>query len=394
MSPIVQDKAPDEAQSGAFTNLEAGLEEETSPRSVLWRLFDNKNSIRKPLPPIPQTSIERQHAAVHDHALNVSALLQDDQRKEHSLKQKTVLYLGYGSNMSSQTLRKTRGITPLSQINVCVPDLCLTFDLPGVPYLEPCFAATQYRDPATGRPRYPNGRLASDADRQHKHEDEDEEEHTLLPPHHSTADETTTWRKPLVGVVYEVTLSDYAHIIATEGGGASYQDIAVDCYPFPAPYDPSHPVPDHPTTTPFRAHTLLSPTHQHSSTQPNGDTTPRKSHRIRDPTYAQPSPRYKSLLVTGAHEHDLPTSYRAYLSSIQAYYVTTRRQRVGQVLVQTLWLPLLLFSIVLSALFADERGKAPRWLVRVQKGLFEGIWWSYDVVLRKVFGDGERTIGT
>ena len=34
-------------------------------------------------------------------------------------------------------------------MGVFVPELRLTFDLPGIPYAEPCFAGTQYRDPST-----------------------------------------------------------------------------------------------------------------------------------------------------------------------------------------------------------------------------------------------------
>ena len=59
--------------------------------------------------------------------------------------------------------------------------------------------------------------------------------------------------------VYEVTLADYAKIIATEGGGREYRDGVIDCYPFPKDFDPSDPVPYQPSTTPFKARTLLSP---------------------------------------------------------------------------------------------------------------------------------------
>ena len=61
--------------------------------------------------------------------------------------EKTVLYLAYGSNLSAETFKGNRGIRPLSAVNVHVPSLNLTFDLAGIPYIEPCFANTQYRTP-------------------------------------------------------------------------------------------------------------------------------------------------------------------------------------------------------------------------------------------------------
>jgi hypothetical protein len=87
--------------------------------------------------PIPQTSTGRLEAAAHDRALDVDSLIHPkDKAAAIEKTEKTILYLAYGSNLSSETFRKTRGIVPISQVNVLVPDLTLTFDLPGVPYLE------------------------------------------------------------------------------------------------------------------------------------------------------------------------------------------------------------------------------------------------------------------
>ena len=112
--------------------------------------------------------------------------------KEHG----TVLYLAYGSNLCYETFQKRRAIKPLSQVNVLVPELRLTFDLPGIPYAEPCFANTARRDVDQAP-----GKL--EAERQALG--------TKKPGYHKDR-----WRKGMVGVVYEVTPSDYAHIIATE----------------------------------------------------------------------------------------------------------------------------------------------------------------------------------
>ncbi|KAK6509126.1 hypothetical protein TWF481_003889 [Arthrobotrys musiformis] len=94
-----------------------------------------------------------------------------------------VKYLAYGSNLSAETFLGRRGIKPLSQVNVRVPSLTLSFNLAGIPYKEPRFANV--------RPR----------------EDHDQE---------------------LMGAVYEVTPEDYRTILMTEGG---YSVIEVTCFP-------------------------------------------------------------------------------------------------------------------------------------------------------------------
>jgi hypothetical protein len=96
-------------------------------------------------------------------------------------------YLAYGSNLSSETFRGRRGIRPLAQTNVIVPSLELTFDLPGIPYLEPCFANVRRR--------------------------KDDGANT----------------RSLIGVAYLVTAQDYARIIATKGGGLSYEEVVIKC---------------------------------------------------------------------------------------------------------------------------------------------------------------------
>ncbi|EEP81192.1 predicted protein [Uncinocarpus reesii 1704] len=379
-------KAPSEAPPDALASTAATLDE--GPLRTPWYYFQGRTSTPIPAAPIPQISAARQRAAAHDHALDVDALLEQHPRQDGLLQQQTVLYLAYGSNMSSETFRNTRRIVPLAQINVCVPDLSLTFDLPGIPYLEPCFAGTQYRDPQTGQPLYPHGHFAPHTDPSRDDRDGDDKG-SLLRSDDSALDDTNVWRGPLVGVVYEVTLADYARIIATEGGGASYIDVAIDCYPFPPDYDPSQPVPARPSTAPFRAHTLLSP-----ANNPKRNAGAGTSHRARHPTYSQPSPRYKSLLVSGAKEHNLPVAYRTYLASLHAYRITSLRQRVGQILLSLLWLVPLLTTMSLGRTLSDEKGKAPWWLAKLQNATFEGLWWSYDLIFRPLFGDGERTAGT
>ena len=160
---------------------------------------------------------------------------------EPESKRGTVLYLAYGSNLCDETFKGKRGIRPLSSINVQVPSLRLTFDLPGLPYTEPCFANSGLRETAD----HPSDSTSNAARA-------DEKTHLLQKAPHKEPYRKDRWHKGLIGVVYECTPEDYAHIIATEGGGASYHDILVDCHPF-ASSDPSDPVPQTPVTPAFKA---------------------------------------------------------------------------------------------------------------------------------------------
>lgn len=308
---------------------------------------------------------------------------------------KSVFYLAYGSNLSKETFLGKRGIRPISQLNVVVPSLRLTFDLPGIPYSEPCFANAGLRQ-------------------QHDDDDDDDNHHdghdiatlastTSSPPltekspllFSSPAAQAPPkyhkdrWLKGLVGVVYELTPADLAHVIATEGGGAEYQDIIVPCHPLLAT---DATVPWHPSTAPIAAHTLFAPT-----APPNvppgqpGDgggryTRPR-------PSYAQPSARYLKLISDGAAEHALPHEYRLFLSAIRPYRATTQAARLGQFIFTSLWLPVITVFFSLGRMFADKSGRSPPWLMRLTAAMFVAVWASYDGFFEKTFGDGERTPG-
>ncbi|KAF1950713.1 hypothetical protein CC80DRAFT_426375 [Byssothecium circinans] len=338
---------------------------EESPPCCVRRLVGQLNTLcrRKHAPRhvyhrLPQTSEERRDASLTERPVDVTKLTPSDIAAAEE-KGKTVLYLAYGSNLCNETFRGVRGIKPLSQINVLVPTLRLTFDLPGIPYTEPCFANSALRDPESDPPAPPS---------------EEEDEQPRKPGYHKDR-----WHKGMVGCVYEVTPTDYAHIIATEGGGSSYQDITVDCFPLPTSADT---VPSVPTTHPFKAHTLFAST---SSSQPR----PRRP----DPSYAQPSPRYLKLITDGATELNLPKEYREYLNDIRTYTITTRRQQLGKGIFMGLWFPVLIMLFGLGKPLRDREGRVPKWLGVLLGWVFSGMWWSYDGGFKGVFGDGERTEG-
>lgn len=282
----------------------------------------------------------------------------------------TVLYLAYGSNLCDQTFLKMRKIKPLSSINVQVPELRLTFDLAGLPYTEPCFANSARRLPD------PSADAASA-----------KESTPLLGPANPTGGgyRKDRWTKGLIGVVYEVTKSDYARIIATEGGGSSYQDILIDCYALST--DEEKPIPDVPEGQPFKVHTLFAPPELREA-NPTGTMQRRPN-----PSYAQPSARYLKLIRDGGEQRKLPLEYRAYLESLRPYTITTWRQRMGQIVMTATWMPLIVIYLRLSRLVADKKGRAPWWLQKYSTLLFKTMWLTYDSIYKPLFGDGERTIG-
>ena len=301
-----------------------------------------QNKLRHEASSVPKTSLERRQRSYHSRPELTEKLLELSSHEGE-----TMLYLGYGSNLAAETFLGKRGIKPISQVNVVAPSLALSFNLPGLPYTEPCFANTRYRPSPHDPPEMER------------------------PPYHKNA-----WKKGLVGVVYEVTKKDYAHIIATEGGGSGYQDVLVDCYELND--DPNVEVPLEPSGTPFKAHTLYA----HSAAPL----------RV-DPDYAQPSARYLKLLTDGAGEHDLPKEYRNFLMNIRTYHTTTTKQQLGGFVFIVVWLPIFAFFFGGSKLFLRKDGTYPPWFAKFATAVFTACWASYDGMFCKLFGDGERTIG-
>lgn len=323
--------------------------------------------------PTCQPSIERQRASLNEEPIDLSApvdAILNDRPKDP----KTILYLAYGSNLCAETFLGKRGIRPISQVNVVVPELVMTFDLAGIPYVEPCFANTAYRSSKDSIPNSPSTTHS--------------EKTSLLTSNPTTRSITPQWHywsKGLVGVVYEVTPADFAHIIATEGGGSSYQDILVDCHVLPSG---TAEVPSLPTTAPFKAHTLFSPITSPDEPPPAGGG---RSGRP-DPEHAQPSARYLKLITDGADEHDLPVEYKKYLHSLQPYTITSNRQRLGKFVFMSIWFPIIMALFGLGRLFRGKDGKSPQWFARLTGAMFQGVWISYDGFFKGLFGDGERTV--
>ncbi|KAL8776393.1 MAG: hypothetical protein Q9213_008292, partial [Squamulea squamosa] len=295
-----------------------------------------------PYPQLPPISEDRLRSSLDEQNHPGRQPLEPSILQDASKQDQTYLYLAYASNLSSTTFRGVRGIRPLATLNVVVPELVMTFDLPGLPYTEPCFANTAYRNSSTS-----SSTSTSPLPHSQRIQYSNEEKTPFLPTYTNPH-----WPKGLVGVVYEVTPQDYAHIIATEGGGASYHDVLVTCHPLSPTSDT---VPSHPDTPPFKAHTLYSPI------LPPGTPPPKDGNRLQrpDPSYAQPSKRYINLITTGAAEHSLPQEYRDYLDELQPYTITTQGQRIGRFIFMMTWWPIIRAVFGLSKTFSDEKGRSP-----------------------------------
>ncbi|KAI0429279.1 hypothetical protein F5Y09DRAFT_262493 [Xylaria sp. FL1042] len=411
------------------TKVEEGLDEQSPlpPReqqgqSSLRRLWNSLTWSRRVTPPksfppissIPKTSSERLALASAD----------NNDPSGGDTTAKTILYLAYGSNLCAETFLGFRGIRPISQINVSAPAFDLSFDLPGIPYNEPCFANTRPRKipkpsppqpPIPGKPEFPPP-----------------------PPSYGSATskmntssfsspqqrQQPTWSKGVYGVVYEVTPEDYATIIRTEGGGRGYHDVLTPCFELPpalhVPEKP--PIPELPK--PFLAHTLYAPSLPLPDDDPkkpgkdeeannihNGDDRDDGDGGIKDPlkqpwfrrlllpphrpgngTYAQASARYLKLIRDGAREHALPDDYQAYLASLQPYTITRVSQQFGRFLFLVSALPGFLVLIGLSRVLADDVGRVPAWLGVGTNVWMNLLWGVYDVLYKPLFGDGERTM--
>lgn len=391
-----------------------------STRAILEEVYDVEttalSSDNVTTPALPRTSTSRLTQSDVAPTPFPTRPIRSRSIHHHAITSDTVLYLAYGSNLCAKTFQGTRGIRPVSRVNVSAPALRLTFDLPGLPYVEPCFANTAPRavpKPPPGVPDLPDIPDIPD-----------------LPPFIANSAESAEvernergepiWTKGLIGVVYEVTREDYAHIVATEGGGASYHDILVPCLPLSAVTPGGGSKPSLPPL-PFLAHTLCAPRFPRpgdgdeqemeeaaaAATDDDDDEekTPELPSRmpkwlrrfflpVQRPyeDYAQASPRYLDLLRDGARENDLPAEYRAYLDALQPYRITSLRQRVGLVLFAGSWAPIFMLLYGLSRVIVDDKGRIPGWYGMVMAVQYNSMWSSYDRVFKPIFGDGERTM--
>lgn len=118
----------------------------------------------------------------------------------------TVWYLAYGSNMDPKVLTGRRKIKPIESKVVTVPGYWLSFDIRGIPYLEPCFASILKMDPS--RLHDKAYALEVHSRTQHGREFMWDETH----PEHPQR----SYPPVLQGVAHRITLQDWQRVIQTE----------------------------------------------------------------------------------------------------------------------------------------------------------------------------------
>lgn len=108
-----------------------------------------------------------------------------------------IWYFAYGSNLSSLAFSGDRKLKPLASVVARIPGWHLVFDTPGMPYHEPVYASIQRQSSISGR--------------------------SYLECEKSAA----SWpiEPDVVGVAYLLTRCQYAHLIASEAGGAVYDEV-------------------------------------------------------------------------------------------------------------------------------------------------------------------------
>ncbi|KAI4908886.1 hypothetical protein J4E90_008623 [Alternaria incomplexa] len=203
-----------------------------------------------------------------------------------------VWYFAYGSNMSSSKFTGSRGIHPIKIARARIPGWTLTTEIPGTPYSEPAYTSIR---PITG-----------------------------------TDDPKT---REVLGVAYLITDEQYVHLVASEGGGIAYADIAVPALPVTSQDERA-------TGKKFVVRTL--------------GTILRRS------PGSSPSARYMKLLTDGATDAELPEEYCQYLCHIPKYEPPQDlRRKIGAMLFLAFWHPVMLLVERMALLSLGPDGNAP-----------------------------------
>lgn len=279
-----------------------------------------------------------------------------------------------------------------------VEGLELTFDLPGMPYLEPRFANCRF---AAGRSDSISFEKDGEKWKEEKSNAEKSQERSVDPV---VLNGPWTGKGALIGVIYLVSPKDFARVIATEGGGSAYKLVAVEgrvLAPETRVQDDKHyrsMSSMEVTGEVVRAYTLLAPASR--TRQTPGEPSSRYLSLIKEgaegkseSTFLDPTLTYDSFF---SHycihpESSLPATYQSYLASLTPYSPKSLRQKLGRVLIVSTWIPVIAVLVILGIVLADADGHFPAWINSSQETLSRAMWDNYDKVWLKRFGDGERS---
>ncbi|KAJ1876667.1 hypothetical protein H4R99_007919 [Coemansia sp. RSA 1722] len=267
----------------------------------------------------------------------VSTLAVEADHEKHYDEKDMVWYLGYGSNMSSEVLSGRRQVFPVKSLPVVVPGYQLTFDMAGIPYVEPGFGTIM------------------PVDRSNETADKANGQSQLLLQSRKTDCQAGS---PLHCIAHLITKKEFAHIINTEGGSGNpdfgYQVLEVAC----KTYDGQS----------LKGMTLID-------------------YETKVSCY-HPSQRYRNIILNGAEEHNLAPEYIERLKMVKPYVAETAGQRFAKYLVIAIGVPFAL-PLLLSAISALVfKTKTPRPVALYGEWFKHTLWWLHDRVLAPVFGKG------
>ncbi|KAH9864490.1 hypothetical protein J1614_010424, partial [Plenodomus biglobosus] len=237
----------------------------------------------------------------------------------------TIWYFAYGSNMSSSKFTGSRGIHPIKIARAKIPGWTLTTEIPGTPYSEPAYTSIR---PITG------------------------------------TDHPKT--REVLGVAYLITAEQFVHLVASEGGGIAYADIAVHAVPVTKKDEEM-------TGGKFMVRTLGT--------------------ILRRVPGSSPSVRYMELLTDGAANAELPEEYCQYLHHIHTYEPRhDLRHKIGAMLFLVFWYPVMLLveKMALASLRPD--GNAPAGVGQIVRFVVYVMWAWHDCVHAPIWGRGDGMI--
>ncbi|KAF9355856.1 hypothetical protein BGX26_006043 [Mortierella sp. AD094] len=270
----------------------------------------------------------------------------------------TIWYLAYGSNMNPKVFTGRRKIQPIESKNVIVPGYWLSFDIGGIPFVEPCFASILKMNHA--RLHDHNYALeVHDKTRfgQELHWDEAHPEHPLR-----------SYPPVLQGVAHKITLREWQLVIQSEGGWGhdvptGYNRIQVDCTITG-------------TKETISAHVL-------------------EARPLSVRSQCQPSLRYKNLLTAGAAHHNIDLAYQQYLAKIVPYECVGLAPKTGRALYVAVNTPMLFFFILMVARnmgrSADQQIAPPFWAAWCADKTSRISGMIHDYLVAPIFGSGRHS---
>ncbi|KAG0341349.1 hypothetical protein BG004_006056 [Podila humilis] len=284
----------------------------------------------------------------------------------------TVWYFAYGSNMDPKIFTGRRKVTPIESLPVSAPGYWLSFDIAGIPFIEPCFASI----------------LKIDTTRLHSRE-------YALEVHNRTRygqvfewDESNpekSFPPVLQGVAHRITLRDWQLVIQSEGGWGhdvptGYNQIVIPCLVVGSGDGDSMVINNN-----GEKGTVITKQRALQAHVLEARPTSVKAK-------CQPTLRYKNLLTAGARFHNLDPAYQRYLAHVVPYECDGVRSKTGRVIFTAFNLPMvLLFAAIVfrdRGTPVEKRTRPPFWTAWIFDKAARFSTMIHDYLVMPIFGSG------